>query len=211
MSTIRTGGHDGDQESHAPHAQHRVEREHVHRWLSEDGRAADDGVDKRNAINLPNSAEFIAVQLPPLAQAAPSTDISCTEMRPSSVCVSSSLKFDSFWANLVRCKHFGLVERATSDYFLRGGVRTPRNRVCLPRTSLFNKLLAAVGGQRVPCLIGFARLLHAGDLTFSKSRAAKTISCILVRNPVYVAKCTLSTSSIVRPYSRTAHYSRIIA
>jgi hypothetical protein len=41
--------------------------------------------------------------------------------------VSSSLKFDSFWANLIRYQHVGPVERATSDYFSRGGVRTPRN------------------------------------------------------------------------------------
>ena len=40
---------------------------------------------------------------------------------------SSSLKFDSFWANLVRYQHVGPVERATSDYFSHGGVRTPRN------------------------------------------------------------------------------------
>jgi hypothetical protein len=52
--------------------------------------------------------------------------------------ISSSLKFDSFWADLMRRKHFDPVERATSDLFLRGGVRTPRNASVLTTALRFS-------------------------------------------------------------------------
>ena len=51
---------------------------------------------------------------------------------------SSSLKFDSFWASLDKRKHFDPVERATSDYFSRGGVRTPRNPSALTTALRFS-------------------------------------------------------------------------
>ena len=47
----------------------------VYRWLREDARGVDAGAGSRTAVNTRPGAEFIAVQLPPAAVAAASTDI----------------------------------------------------------------------------------------------------------------------------------------